>query len=213
MKFQIIGLGPGHRDYILPLAKRAIEEAQLIICAKRHEEAIRQAGLAHESTYFIHMEGQIPQIPEIIRGHWQDLEVAVVVSGDPGFYSLLKFLSKHFDRNAYEVIPGISSLQYAFMKVGIPHQTAYMGSVHGRETDIAEIMGQYHVAGFLTDSKWTPAAIADELIKNKIQDVLLHAGEHLSYDHERWVTGTPEEMKDQEFDALSVVIIERQDQK
>ena len=35
---KIIGLGPGHKDYILPIAQNLIKESQIIISGKRNIE-------------------------------------------------------------------------------------------------------------------------------------------------------------------------------
>lgn len=48
----------------------------------------------------------------------QKEDVVVMVSGDPGFYSLLPWLKKKFPSAPVEVIPGISSVQAAFCLIG-----------------------------------------------------------------------------------------------
>lgn len=36
MKFTIVGMGPGHPDFVLPIASRMLDEADMIIGGRRH---------------------------------------------------------------------------------------------------------------------------------------------------------------------------------
>jgi len=35
-KFSVVGIGPGHLDYLLPISLKAIENAELLIGGRRH---------------------------------------------------------------------------------------------------------------------------------------------------------------------------------
>jgi len=68
----------------------------------------------------------------------QDSIIAVLVSGDCGFYSVTKTIIKDFSgRYDIEVIPGIGSIPYFSAKIKIPYDDAVMISLHGREGNIA----------------------------------------------------------------------------
>ena len=41
---KIIGLGPGHPDYILPIALKEIAAAEVILCGTRHAESFDASG-------------------------------------------------------------------------------------------------------------------------------------------------------------------------
>ncbi len=88
MMFKIVGMGPGHSDYVLPIAKRALDEADVIIGGKRHIEPFQKTD-----KELIHVEGQLSKLPEMIRGR-QGQNIVVAVSGDTGFYSLLSYMKK-----------------------------------------------------------------------------------------------------------------------
>lgn len=92
MMFKIVGMGPGHSDYVLPIAKRALDEADVIIGGKRHIEPFQKTD-----KELIHVEGQLSKLPEMIRGR-QGQNIVVAVSGDTGFYSLLSYMKKKFRR-------------------------------------------------------------------------------------------------------------------
>ena len=55
-----------------------------------------------------------------------------MVSGDPGYYSLLDALRRDFPAKQIMVIPGISAMQYAFARLALPWHDAVLASFHGR---------------------------------------------------------------------------------
>jgi precorrin-6B methylase 1 len=66
--------------------------------------------------------------------------VTLIVSGDPGFYSLAKKVTGHFGRQNVRIIPGISSLQLLASRLGRSWVGVACLTVHGRELpDIADI--------------------------------------------------------------------------
>ncbi len=205
MKFKIVGMGPGHPDFVLPAAKTALEEAEMIIGGKRHIEPFKDSG-----KHLVHVEGQLTKLPEIIRSHMDYVNIAVAVSGDTGFFSLLSYLKKNFEMDQFEVIPGISSLQYMYSRIGKVYQNSYIGSVHGRTLDFSQLVLDYETVGLLTDQINTPAVIAKALMTSGIENVKIYVGENLSYNNERITSYKPEELESQSFSDLVVVIIEKE---
>jgi len=204
MKFTIVGMGPGHPDYVLPVASRALENADLIIGGRRHLAPFEGSGKT-----LVQVEGQIMKLPEIIRENRENNKIVVAVSGDTGFYSLLSFMRRNFEETAFDVIPGISSLQYMYGRIGRVHQNSFVGSVHGRDLEFAKLVKEYETVGLLTDQKNTPSVIAQSLMNDQLDNVTMYVGERLSYDDECITKGQPSEIKDKQFDDLVVVILER----
>lgn len=204
MKFTIVGMGPGHPDYVLPIASRALDNADLIIGGRRHIAPFENSG-----KILVQVEGQIMKLPEIIREKMDSHKIVVAVSGDTGFYSLLSFMRRHFEEDAFDVIPGIGSLQYMYGRIGRVHQNSFVGSVHGRDLEFAELVKEYETVGLLTDQKNTPSVIAQNLIDDHQEEVMMYVGERLSYEDEQITKGRPSEILGQNFDDLVVVILER----
>lgn len=152
----IAGIGPGSPDYILPAAQQAIAEASVLIGGGR---ALKSYAQPHQETYTVGSD--IAGLIEFIQRKLATSNVVVMVSGDPGYYSLLATLRDIVPAQSLQVIPGISSFQMAFARIGIPWQTARLLSAHGREPD-KELLkyeaGQ--LLSFLTDKKNNPARIA-----------------------------------------------------
>ena len=126
----IAGIGPGHPDYILPAARQAISSAKVLVGGRRALE-----GFAHDGQKQIPITKDIASVIGFIREELASEDVVVMVSGDPGYYSMLDALRKEFPRERLQVIPGISSLQMAFAKLSLPWHGARILSFHGRQPE------------------------------------------------------------------------------
>jgi precorrin-6y C5,15-methyltransferase (decarboxylating) CbiE subunit len=62
--------------------------------------------------------------------------VAVLVSGDPGLFSLARHVLAQFGREQCVVVPGISSVQVALGRLGLDWADARLVSAHGRPPDV-----------------------------------------------------------------------------
>lgn len=194
-KIWVIGLGPGHEDYMLPIAKRKILDADLVIGSERQLESISTQG---EKVKLL-----LPLVDNLeLLNTYQEQQIAVIVSGDPGFYSMLRFIKKHF--KSVETYPGVSSLQYLFARLNLSYEEAYIGSLHGREIE-AEVFEKYKTLGLLTDYHHHPENIRQQFKGSG----KIHIGERLSYVDERISTFDLEKPIVEAFNTLSVVVIER----
>ncbi|MBO4780461.1 MAG: precorrin-6y C5,15-methyltransferase (decarboxylating) subunit CbiE, partial [Selenomonadaceae bacterium] len=119
-------------------------------------------------------------------------EVVVMVSGDPGYYSLLDLLRKNFPPESIEVIPSISAMQLAFAKIALPWHDATLLSFHGRQPARAALeYSAGKILGLLTDAEFNSLTISQLLIKcgwNKNSLVTICA--RLSYPDEKILTTT-----------------------
>lgn len=155
-KIIVVGIGPGSPDYLLPAAKTAIDAATAIVGSQR---ALADYGGGKTNTMTI--TGKIAETMAFIRENLASTDVTVMVSGDPGYYSLLSALRKEFPSFALRVIPGISSMQLAFSRLALPWQNATLISLHGRTPDLRELTYQDgRILGFLTDTVYHSHEIA-----------------------------------------------------
>lgn len=199
----IIGIGPGHKDYILPKAKNTIKKMDILISAKRNLENI---NLKNQDTYLI--DAKLEKLKKYIKKNL-DKKIGVIVSGDPSFYSMLSFLKRNFKDNIKETIPGISSVQYFFNKLNITSEKTYQMSLHGRKDKFIEKIDNHRYLALLTDKKRNPKYIADKLIDNNI-NYKMYIGENLSYKDENIEITRPKKLKKNKF-KMSVVLIENED--
>lgn len=201
-KIKVIGIGPGHRDYVLPMAYKAVEDSDILIGGKRNLETFKDFK---GSTFPITKD--LKGVIDYIQQYKEEKKISIILSGDTGFYSMLDYLKKHFPKEELEVIPGITSLQYLFSKMKEPWQGAPLMSLHGRQQNFIEKLEKYKKVGLLTDTLYTPERIAEILIEAGLQDVRMVVGENLSYPEERILEGKPKEIIEKVPYKMSVVVI------
>ena len=173
-KFYIVGVGPGNPEYILPIANKIVLDSDVVIGGERN---IQSFDIKEKEIIYI--KSKLSEIVEYIKKN-KEKKISVIVSGDTGFYSMLGFISKNFERHEYIVIPGISSMQYMFSKIGVMWNDAFIGSVHGRELDYIEKVNSYKFVGLLTDRINTPNNIAEKF--KDMNNIIMYVGENLSYE-------------------------------
>ena len=157
----IVGIGPGSPDYILPAAQRAIAQAVVLVGGRR---ALESFARPDQLTYAV--GGDMAGLLQFLREQVAACDVVVMVSGDPGYFSLLETLRRHFPAESLQVIPGLSSFQVAFARIGLPWQNARVLSAHGREPEPAAMAyAEGAVLSFLTDGKNNPVRIAGWLLE------------------------------------------------
>ena len=127
-KIFIVGIGPGAKEYLLPVALRRITEADCLIGARRALDLFPE--FKKEKVCF---DSRMNRVIPYLKKYRKDKKIAVLVSGDPGLYSLAQTIARNFPKDEYEVIPGISSLQLAFARIGESWQDAGIISLHGRK--------------------------------------------------------------------------------
>ena len=191
-KITVVGIGPGSPDYLLPIAKQAIENAQVLVGSKRALETFASGDV---TTKVIGKD--ITDVMDFIQHKLNTQDVVVMVSGDPGFYSLLGALQSNFSSSQLSVIPGISSVQLAFARIGQLWHDANLISMHGREPSADCLKYEPNKKlGILTDFTYNPQNISHTLIAHGWPaNSQVWLCENLSYDNERIVASTLEETK------------------
>ena len=156
----IVGIGPGNPSYTLPVAVETIKNARILVGGKRALADFAQAG---QETFAI--TGNIASVMDFIRQSLNREDVTVMVSGDPGYYSLLDALRRQFPLEQLREIVGIGSLQFAFSRLARPWHDAALISFHGREPTDEQLQNAKHkVLGVLTDQERNSQTIAKRLL-------------------------------------------------
>lgn len=204
-KIYVLGMGPGHMDYILPITLKIINESNVLIGGKRI-----LSNFENKDKELIYIDSKLSKIIEYIKENKNKKKIALLLSGDTGFYSMLNYLKKHFNSNEMEVIPGISSFQYLMGKLKKTWFNSFVGSVHGRDIDIISTVKKYDRVILLTDNKNSPSGIANLLITAGMKSKRMTVGENLSYENERIIVKTAEEIAKIKDFGMSVVVIENE---
>lgn len=206
-KVTVIGIGPGSSDFLTLRAKTCIAQAELIFAAKRHAElAPPEKRCALEP---------LSDAMQLIERHWREgRRLAVLVSGDPGLYSLLPMLKRTLGAENINVIPGVSALQTLYGELGESWQEACVLSGHGRalsETALLYSVERHFSTAVFCDQAHNPRWIGEALFRGGLKGVRVAVGERLGYEDQRLTEGSPSQICAGSYDALSMVRIENPD--
>lgn len=198
----LIGTGMGGQDSLTVEAQQTIDRCTLLIGAQRLLEPYDGKKYA----------ALVP--PDEIAAcisKAEDLEIAVLLSGDTGFYSgaarLLKRLEDCEDC-AVHTIAGISSLSWFCARIGLPWQDVKIISAHGRQHNAVGEIQRSRRTFLLTDKKESPAEICRQLARRNLAHVTVWIGERLGYPDERIVKATALDASEMSFDGLAVMLAE-----
>ncbi|MBE6063018.1 MAG: precorrin-6y C5,15-methyltransferase (decarboxylating) subunit CbiE [Clostridium butyricum] len=200
----IVGLGPGHEDYILPKAIKTLEICDIVVGFKR---ALDSLHINECKKYYMKKLDDVDKfiLKETYNNVYIDKNVAIVASGDPTFYGITNYIKSKAEIS-FEIVPGISSFQYLTSKVQIPWNNAYLGSLHGRSDDFILKVKEHDVSIWLTDKENNPAHLCEILYREKICANII-IGENLSYEDERISRGIPQEFIGKKFSSLCIFVV------
>ena len=194
----LVGIGMGSRETLTLQGAQTVGEAELLIGARRMLDAVRQPG---QETY---CEYKSEAIAQYIENHPEYEKIAVVLSGDVGFYSGARKLLDLLGEDT-QVICGISSVAYFMAKIGYSWEDTVLASAHGRDCNLISLIRQNKKVFAILGTKTGVAELAEKLVFYGMGEVVLYVGENLSYENETIFGKKAKELTDYEGDALSVV--------
>ncbi|TWE08074.1 precorrin-6Y C5,15-methyltransferase (decarboxylating) [Neobacillus bataviensis] len=197
---KMIGIGDEGKVSLLPLYEKWINESELLVGGKRQLSFFPE--FAGEK---IAIEGGLSSLVERLRTETRN--VVILASGDPLFYGIGSYLSSKIDLDIY---PYLSSIQLAFARMKERWQDANFTSVHGRSIKgLAQRVDGKKTVAILTDTENSPNKIAQYLLSFGMTEYEAFVGENLGSDKERCRWFTLDEMKDEKFSPLNVVILKK----
>lgn len=219
-RITVLGIGMGSRDTLTIAGAKALEQADVLIGAKRMVDAVRNG---QQSVVY---EYRSEAICQYIQEHPQYRKAVIVLSGDVGFYSGAKKLLELLNDSCFvqnepeyrgmtadsvttedkiEVICGISSVVYFMSKIGLSWDDAVLASAHGREANLISLIRHNPKVFAIMGTSDGIAALAQNLTYYGMADVMLYVGENLSYPDEQIFAKRADELTDYQGETLSVV--------
>ena len=131
-KIIIVGCGPGAEDYITPAARAAAGKADVLIVSKRLQDLFPEIA-AERIDSGTDIAGTLETIASRCDAGQQ---VVILATGDPGIASLAQPVIRRFGRENCEVIPGISSVQVAFARLGLDWKDVRIVTAHSRDPEV-----------------------------------------------------------------------------
>ena len=200
-RISIVGLGPGAEACMTGEARAAIARADCVVGARR---MLAAAAPGQEV-----LEAATPQaMAEAIQAHPEYGSIAVVMSGDTGFYSGTRKLVQYLPEHPVEILPGISSLSYLCARLSCSYEDVACVSLHGRTRPVAEEVRANRRIFVLVGGSTGVKDLCRVLTESGLGAVKVYVGERLSYPDEQIRTGEARELAEQDFAPLSAVLIE-----
>jgi precorrin-6y C5,15-methyltransferase (decarboxylating) CbiE subunit len=134
----------------------------------------------------------------------------VLVSGDPGFFSYAKLIVDKAGIENCVVVPGVSSVQLAFARIGKTWNDACFMSLHGRTGRLAALIRKIRdneKVAVLTDNSNNVKLIAKRLLDEGLKERKVYVCENLSLDNERIREFDVTSLLKAQVKGLNVIII------
>jgi len=198
----IVGIGMGARDTLTYEAAEALDACDCMIGAKRMLEAVAREGIP---TY-----AQIApvKIADCIAAHPEHRRIAVVMSGDSGFFSGTKKLLPLLAGHRVRVIPGLSSMQVLCARLQTSWDDARAISLHGRAGSVVPEVLKHGKVFALTDGADALKRVCADLVEAGLGHARVAVGQRLSYPDEAIITGTAAALTETDCASLSAMLIE-----
>lgn len=201
----LVGIGMGSRDSRTVEAETVLREAQLLIGAKRMTDSV---GV--RSGQDIYNEYDSEKIASYIENHPEYEKIAIVLSGDVGFYSGARKLTEKLGENV-RIVCGVSSAAYFMSRIGKSWDDALLVSAHGKEVSMIPLIKSHRKVFAILGSRDGISTLAQKLMEFGMENVTVYTGERLSYADEKVQHGKPADFIGYEADTLSVVCIENEE--
>ncbi len=200
----LVGIGMGTLSGMTAEALEALEEADLLIGAGRMLQA------AEHVCKPVYKEYDPVRIVDYINAHPEHVRVAVLLSGDIGFYSGAKRLYEALEGCSCQVrsICGISSVVYFCGKLRMAWEDVCLRSAHGRKVNLTGAVRTHEKTFSILSGADSVGKLCKELQEYGLAHTRVYIGERLGYPDERISSGSPKEMEGGTYDGLCVALIE-----
>lgn len=203
----VLGLGLGPQD-ITPRMAEIIMQADVLAGGRRLLN-----WMPEHSGIRLELTGGLNAWLDEVAALARDKNVAVLASGDPGFFGVAKAAVERLGPDNVSVLPNVSAMQAAFARLKLPWGNASHISLHADDEKawprLWQAMGQSKLVSVYTRPGMGPAEIAAALNERGLENWCMHVLENLGAEDECIGCHMPQDAAGQTFSALSVVLLER----
>ena len=199
----IIGCGPGSEDYLTGIARSLMDCSDVLIGARRMLALARNSGAEK-----IVVAADIDKAIEATTSrHTGSNQVSVLVSGDPGLFSLARRVIERHGRENCRVVPGISSVQTAFARIGVSWQDAVIISAHHELPDLDSLDFESRPKIALLSGRDDVLDWLQQLVRRVGDDIAVFACENLTLEDEKITELAADDIGSRPFASRCVFLI------
>jgi cobalt-precorrin-7 (C5)-methyltransferase len=214
-KLNIVGVGPGSPDYVTPAARKAVQQADVVIGAQRSLNLF-PSDIKGETMVLTakNLNDALKHAAESVK---KGKNVALLSTGDPGFSGLLHTVLKSglVSVDEVNVVAGVSSIQACAARLGMSWDSACLFTFHEGDVSTKEksklvsCLKNGKGIMLLPDSRaFSPKEIATFLTEAGIdKKTPVYICENLTLDDEKVTSGSLMEFSQQTFRSLCVMVI------
>ena len=199
----VIGVGDNGRDSLLPATLSVLDDAEVVIGAKRHLAQMElQAEVITWPSPFDHMLDTLT----LLRGK----RVVVLATGDPLWHSVGEKLATHFEAEEIVFFPQTSAFQLAAARLGWSISDVHFLTTHGRPIEnIIPFVQPNNRLIILTNDGETPnqitALLKDRGFGSSMLTCFAHMGGENESQHSATAASWSKDMPD--FNTLTVEVV------
>lgn len=201
----IVGMGPGNAALMTRGAQEALEQADLVVGARRLLESLPTGN-----TRMVAAVTSADVLAALDDASWG--RAVIAMSGDVGMFSGARGLATKIRETLGEVqvvtLPGISSMQCLAAALERPWQDWRFVSAHGVACDLVCLARTNPELFLVTGGENTVGALCERLARAGLGAARVSVGERLGYLEQRVVVSSAAELAGADFDQLSVMLVE-----
>ncbi len=200
--YVLIGAGMGTEQMLTEQAQQAIRSADIVLSTGRLADGLAAVRTDMQTVAF----SQLAQRAQESTG-----TVAILLSGDTGFYSAAKSLTEKLcGSGTVEILPGISSIQLFCARFHTSYDDAVLLSLHGRSGALLAPVSYNRKVIMLTGGENKAHVLCQRLVDAGLTHVTVSVAENLGADTEQLISGTPEQLAHEKFGDLCVMMTQNE---
>ncbi len=197
----VVGIGADGWDGLAPAARRAVEDAEVLMGSARQLDLVPESGRLRVTW----PSPLLSALPGLLA-EYADRRVCVLASGDPTYHGIGKTLVRLLGPEAVRVIPHPSSVSLACARLGWAQDQVAVVSLVGRPHELLyrELQPGRRVLLLGADC----GSVAKALTERGYGESVLTVLERLGSPESRVRTGVARSWDDHDVDPLNVVAVE-----
>ncbi len=214
-KINVVGVGPGSPDFVTPAARKAVQQAAVVIGAQR-SLSLFPSDIKGESVVLT-AKNLEDTLKHAYRSLKEGKEVTVLSTGDPGFSGMLHTVleSGLFAAEQINVVPGVSSIQACAARLNLSWDNARMFTFHEGEVSedqkgklVSAVQCGRTILLLPAPRNFAPKDIASLLLETGAdKEMPVYICENITLENEKVTASTLEKVSDQSFGSLCVMVI------